>query len=270
MFSYVELSDIGRNHAPRDAVWRQGDGHVEKAPKLIQSIERSAAILEIIAQAGGSARLQQIAAISGLGKTTAHNILQTLDHLGYVQRRPGDMRYHLGGRILNLARIAGDDNALRTRMRPALEAIARESGATVFLAVPSGDEAAYLDILEAGGQEADASHMRYRDKLERSAVGLVFLAFVPGLSKRVLATRADALGDDILGRIEDVRTKGYALDIEAYRPGWNCVAIPWRENGEVRASISLTGPASGLPRDRLTRLGWMMMKHVERATVQQC
>ena len=53
-----------------------------KTPKLIQSIERSAAILEIIAQEGGSARLQQISGISGIGKTTVHNILQTLDHLG--------------------------------------------------------------------------------------------------------------------------------------------------------------------------------------------
>ncbi|KXV70477.1 hypothetical protein AD952_12795, partial [Acetobacter cerevisiae] len=50
-----------------------------KTPKLIQSIERSAVILEIIAQEGGSARLQQIAGISGIGKTTVHNILQTLD-----------------------------------------------------------------------------------------------------------------------------------------------------------------------------------------------
>ncbi|MBB2191836.1 IclR family transcriptional regulator [Gluconacetobacter azotocaptans] len=241
-----------------------------KAPKLIQSIERSAAILEIIAQEGGSARLQHIAALSGLEKTTVHNILQTLDHLGYVQRRQGDMRYHLGGRILNLARVAGDDNALRTRMRPALEAIAHESGATVFLAVPSGDEAAYLDIVDAGGRDSAASCMYCREKLEGSAVGLVFLAFVPGLGKRVLAMRADALDDDILTRIEDVRINGYALDIEAYRPGWNCVAIPWRENGEVRASISLTGPAAALPRHRLIRLGWMMMKHVERAAVQHC
>ncbi|KXV56326.1 transcriptional regulator [Acetobacter tropicalis] len=240
-------------------------------PKLIQSIERSAAILEIIAQEGGGARLQQIAAIAGIGKTTTHNILQTLAHLGYVQRRPGDVRYHLGGRILNLARIAGDDNTLRCRLRPALDSIARKSKATVWLAVPSGDEATYLDILPAPGQPHPApSGMRQREKLEGSAVGLVFLAFVPGLGKRVLSHHFLQMDDTIHARIEDVRAKGYALDLETYRHGMHGVAIPWRDKGEVKASICLTGAAEHLPPSRLIRLAWMMMQEVEKKTVQQC
>ncbi|MBS1103152.1 IclR family transcriptional regulator [Gluconobacter sp. Dm-62] len=239
-----------------------------RAPRMIQSIERSAAILEIIAQAGGGARLQEIATISGIGKTTAHNILQTLAQLGYVQRRPGDMRYHLGGRVLNLSRIAGDDHALRTRTRPALEAIAKNSGAVVFLAVPSGDKVAYLDILNPHDPAMAAALLQTRETLEGSAVGLVFLAFVPGLGRRVLSTRTHALDGDSLSRIEDVRVKGYSLDLETFRPGWNAVAIPWRENGEVRASICVSGPAETLPRHRLIHLSWMMMKQVEKASVQ--
>mgnify|MGYP003365143687 CR=1 FL=1 len=235
---------------------------------MIQSIERSAAILEIIAQEGGGARLQDIAALSGMGKTTAHNILQTLTQLGYVQRRSGDMRYHLGGRVLNLSRIAGNDHALRIRTRPALEAIAKASDAMVFLAVPSGDKAAYLDILNPHDPDMAAELLEKRETLEGSAVGLVFLAFVPGLGRRVLGSRA--LTRESLNRIEDVRVKGYSLDIETFRPGWNGVAIPWRENGEVRASICVSGPAKILPHHRLTQLGWMMMRQVEKTSVQRC
>jgi len=239
-----------------------------KSPKLIQSIERSAALLEIIAQQGGGARLKDLATISGLGKTTAHNILQTLEYLGYVHRRPGDMRYHLGGRILNLARIVGDDHLLRDRIRPVLEIIAQESHATVYLGVPSGDETAYLDILDLEEPNIAASRLMSREKLEGSAVGLVFLAFVPGLGQRVLTTRSNALNDATLAEIENVRIKGYALDLEAYHPGINAVAIPLRESGEVRASIAVAGPAQNLPRHRLIRLAWIMMKHVERANIQ--
>ncbi|GBR16075.1 IclR family transcriptional regulator [Gluconobacter frateurii] len=239
-----------------------------KSPKLVQSIERSAALLEIIAQEGGGARLRDLAAISGLGKTTAHNILQTLEYLGYVHRRPGDMRYHLGGRILNLARILGDDHLLRDKVRPILEAIARDSKATVYLGVPSGDETAYLDIVDLEEPNIAASRLRNREKLEGSAVGLVFLAFVPGLGTRVLTTRANALNDHTLTDIENVRIKGYALDLEAYHPGVNAVAIPLRESGEVRASIAVAGPAADFPRHRLIRLAWIMMKHVEDANIQ--
>lgn len=243
---------------------------MSKAPRLIQSIERSASILEVIAQEGGSARLQQIAHLTGLGKTTVHNILRTLDHLGYVQRRPGDMRYHLGGRILNIARMAGDDNALRNRLRPALLAIAKESGGTVYLGVPSGDEASYLDIITPDQPPDVPRDILRRETLEGSAIGLVFLAFVPGLAKRVLA-RLDATEDEALfARIETVQAKGYALDIGAYRQGQNGVAIPCRENGEVRAGIAVAGPAELFPPARLIRLSWMMTRHAELAAVQHC
>jgi IclR family acetate operon transcriptional repressor len=226
--------------------------------RLIQSIERATAILEIIAQEGGAARLQHIAEHTKLGKTTAHNLLKTLDELGYVHRRAGDTRYHLGGRILNLARIAGDDGALRSRLRPALEALARRTGEMVYLAVPSGDEVCYLDAIEP-------CPIGVREPLEGSAVGLVFLAFMPGLGKRVLASRADALGPQILSEIKTVATRGFALDLENYQPGLHCVAIPWREGGEVRASVGLSGPSARLSPQALTDMVLMMMRELERA-----
>jgi IclR family acetate operon transcriptional repressor len=232
--------------------------------RLIQSIERAAAILEIIAQEGGAARLQRIAEQAKLGKTTAHNLLKTLDELGYVHRRAGDTRYHLGGRILNLARIAGDDGALRSRLRPALEAVARRTGEMVYLAVPSGDEVYYLDAIESShALTAGACPIGVREPLEGSAVGL--LAFMPGLGKRVLASRADALGLHILSEIKTVATRGFALDLENSQPGLHCVAIPWREGGEVRASVGLSGPSTRLSPQALTDMVWMMMKEVERA-----
>nr|WP_242010068.1 IclR family transcriptional regulator [Acetobacter conturbans] len=233
------------------------------APKLIQSVERALAVLEIIAREGGAARLQDIAALSGVGKTTIHNILITLRELGYVHRRPGDMRYHLGGRILNLARMAGDDEALRTRLRPVLETIAGKTGETVYLAVPSGDEVHYLDAIESSQALRCGSPVGECGRLENSAIGLVFLAFMPGLRQRVLATRAEALGPTICAQIETVRTHGFALDRESHLAGLNCVAVPWREGGEVRASIGLSGPSSRLSPKRLSDIAWMIMREAE-------
>lgn len=236
----------------------------DNGKRLIQSIERAVAILEIIAREGGAASLKHIAERTSLGKTTAHNILKTLDELGYVRRRVADTRYHLGGRIQNLARIAGDDGALRARLRPVLEVIARKTGETVYLAVPSGDETYYLDAIESGQVLKTASPVGVRERLEGSAMGLVFLAFMPGLGKRVLTTRADALGPDIQSQIDTVERVGFALDLENYQPGLHCVAVPWREGGEVRAAIGLSGPSTRLPREKLTDIAWMMMKEAEK------
>ncbi|MFT8717802.1 IclR family transcriptional regulator [Acetobacter sp.] len=229
-------------------------------PRLIQSVERATAILEIIARQGGAASLKQIAALAGIGKTTAHNLLQTLDHLGYVRRRSGDTRYYLGSSILNLARIAGNDSATRAKLRPTMEAIARRTGHTAWLAVPAGDEVAYLDIVDFRHPEATSAPAPFREKLEGSAVGLIFLAFIPGMAKRLAATAADMPDHATRERIEETRAKGYALDLENYHPGINGVAIPWRENGDVHASLCVTGPAAELPRGKLIRLAWMMME----------
>lgn len=226
---------------------------------VIQSVERAAAILEIIAQEGGRAHLRTIHEQMGIGKTTAHNILKTLDRLGYVQRVPGDMRYHLGSRILNIARMAGNDAMLRDRLRPVLEAIARACEATVLLAVPSGDEVAYLDMIETPAWRLDGAGFGQRDRLEGSALGLVFLAFFPGVEKRMALSQGRTLSAAFLSQIEQVRVRGYALDLEAARAGWNCLAVPWRDNGLVQAGISITGPADRLPRRRLIELSWTMM-----------
>ncbi|GBQ29836.1 putative transcriptional regulator [Gluconacetobacter sacchari DSM 12717] len=226
---------------------------------MIQSVERAAAILEIIAQEGGRAHLRTIHERMGIGKTTVHNILKTLDRLGYVQRVPGDMRYRLGSRILNIARMAGNDAMLRDRVRPVLEAVARACDATVLLAVPSGDEVTYLDMIEAPAWSLHGVGFGQREKLEGSALGLVFLAFFPGVEKRMAFARHRPLSAAFVSRIEQVRAKGYALDLEACRPGWNCVAVPWRDGGLMQAGISVTGPADRLPRRRLIDLSWTLM-----------
>ncbi|PYE87544.1 IclR family transcriptional regulator [Phyllobacterium leguminum] len=233
--------------------------------KLIQSIERAVALLEIIAREGGSAKLSTIAEKAGIKKTTAHNILATLEALGYVKRGIGDVRYRLGARILNLARIAGDDSILRKRLRPVLEQIAKETSETVYLAVPSGDEVFYLDVVESKRSPRANCLLGRRERLEGSAIGLVFLATMPGLRKRVLATRSDALGRSICEEIDTVARLGYALDLERHQERVNCVAVPYYEGGEVRASIGLSGPSTRLHRDDLNACAWVMLRAVDRA-----
>ncbi|MBY6144756.1 IclR family transcriptional regulator [Mameliella alba] len=224
----------------------------------IQSIERATAILEVIARQGGSAKLAAISELTGLGKTTAHNILRTLSELGYLHRRPGDSAYYLGARILNLARIAGDDDRLRAGLRPALLRITEATGFPAFLAVPSGDQTLYLDANDP--QSMAVSPVGTREPLEGTAVGLVFLAFMPALETRV-RHRRDLSRDGVTdARLTEVRRLGFALDLEYFTPGVHCVSVPFREQGEVRAALAIAGPKSALTEPRMRDAAWKMLR----------
>ncbi len=226
---------------------------------MIQSIERAVAILEFIASNGGAARLTEIANEVGISKTTAHNIVNTLLHLGYAQKQQGDMRYHLGGRILNLARVMGDDNELRLRWHPVLERIAQITGETVYLAVPSGDEVLYLDAIESSLTLRTGCVAGTRESMKDSAIGLVFLAFMSGFRQRFIAKYPELLDSNLENQIQAVVEDNYALDLENHTAGFHCVAIPIQENADIRACLGLSGPAFRLPEERLKEAAQIML-----------
>lgn len=62
----------------------------------IQSVERAAAMLRLLA--GGERRLglSDIASSTGLAKATAHGILRTLQQEGFVEQDDASGRYQLG------------------------------------------------------------------------------------------------------------------------------------------------------------------------------
>src|SRR5260370_38474971 len=69
----------------------------------IQALDRAFLILDIIADAGGEAKLTEIAGIAGLNVSTCHHLISTLYNWGYVARGASSRTYVLGSRILHLS-----------------------------------------------------------------------------------------------------------------------------------------------------------------------
>lgn len=223
--------------------------------KPIQSVERAMRMLEYLARCDGSAPLGAIADAAGVRSSTAHNILATLVALGYVQRAAVGSDYRLGGQILNLSRIAGNDDVLRRRMRPLLREIADRFAESVYLIVPSGNELYYLDGIEHPNNPTPQSRLGLREALSGSAVGLVLGAFMPAVRHGLLAASDDA---SLAERLDAVRACGFASECGLYQPGLHCVAVPVRLGADVRGGLCLNGAASRLPPDRLTAIAGAM------------
>lgn len=219
---------------------------------MIQSVSRALHLLEILARAGGSARLKEISETAALTVPTTHNLLNTLVALGYVRRRRGDTRYHLGDRILNIARVAGNDAQLRERLRPVLEAMYEATAETVFLAVPSGDEIYFLDAIESRQLLHVAGQPGERVSMTGSAIGQLFLAHNASLRART------QVPPQMRQELDRVAREGFATDHEQVFAGISAVAVPWIEDGEMLAGFGVAAPGNRLTPDRFPGLADQM------------
>ena len=104
-------------------------------PGPIQSLERAAAILRLLA--GGERRLglSDVSSSLGLAKGTAHGILRTLQQEGFVEQDPESGKYQLGAELLRLGQSYLDVHELRARALVWADDLARASGETVYLGV---------------------------------------------------------------------------------------------------------------------------------------
>lgn len=223
----------------------------------IQSVERAMALLEAIAQAGGEARLVDLAAQLGLHKSTLHGLLNTLAAMGYISRH--GTRYALGLRLREIAQpLADADAALRTTFAPALRSLAERSGETCYLAVPCGTrEYLYIDAVEGHGSLRVASPRGRREGLTTSAIGKVFLAHDLELVRSL--RRGGLIPAQLESELKTIAEQGYALDLEEAEPGLNCLALPLRRQGRVVAALGAAGPSQRLRKSVLRRMATTAM-----------
>ncbi|KQS66806.1 IclR family transcriptional regulator [Modestobacter sp. Leaf380] len=222
-------------------------------PGTVQSIERAAAILQVVAGSAGTLGVTDIAAAVGLPKTTAHSLLRTLLGVGFVEQdRVG--RYALGPGLLRLGTSHLDVNELRSRASNWADALASRSGQSVRLATLEGGDVVVVHHVFRPDDSAQTLDVGTALPADRTALGRVLSAFAPHRSTR---------GPQDAGRAElsTVRTRGWATEHGEHTSGTGGVAAPVRgSTGLVVAAMGVTGPLDvvldrhGQPRARLVSM----------------
>ncbi len=230
----------------------------------IRSVDRALDILECVAAQNGVLGVDQIAAATGLPKSTVFRVLATLSGRRLVERDPQSQTYRLGMLALVIGARAMGDLDLRRSARPHLEQLVAATGETVHLSILSADNALCIDKLDASRSMRMASFVGFLDPLHCSGVGKALLAF-----------QDDALRSQLLGRlrlephtphtitdrtalvaqIAAIRAQGYAVDDEEIEQGLRCVAAPIRDHsGAVIAAVSISGPTTRVTEDSVGAL----------------
>jgi DNA-binding IclR family transcriptional regulator len=217
----------------------------EPSSRRIQSVDRAVSLLRAVAESPRPASLADLADKVGLNRSTAWRLLLTLEHHGLVDRDAAQGGFVIGYEVGRLALRSGGAGLVR-RVRPALTALAEETGMAAVLSVPTATEPLALDQVDPPGLP-EPNMVGWGYPVHASAAGKVWLAFLDEsereeLLRRPLArftpsTLVDARA--LRRELDEVRRTSIAVDRDEWDPGWTAIATPILDDGAVVAMISV-------------------------------
>ncbi|WP_432862209.1 IclR family transcriptional regulator [Microbispora rosea] len=222
-------------------------------PGPVQSIERAAAILRLLAQGSGRLGLTEIANSLGLARGTAHGILRTLQLVGFVEQDEATGKYQLGAALLHLGTSYLDVNELRSRAINWADALAARSGEAVRIGTHLQGKVLVVHHVFRPDDSLQTLDVGMLLPMHATAIGKVLLAY----DANAAAALHDAVQDGELEQftrrtvrthremsrvLTTVREHGWASDADEAGMGEAGVAAPIRGyGGLVVGAMGISG-----------------------------
>jgi DNA-binding IclR family transcriptional regulator len=237
--------------------------HQDRAP-LVPAVDKAFRLLTALSESGEPLGVSQLARTLGLGKSTVHGLVTTLESLGVIEPSNGSKRYRLGPGLYALASRSAGQRDLRDLARPALERLAAVTEQTSFLGVPAEDHVTILDLVHGRPTMSISAPIGSAIPLLAGAVGKAIVAawdeqrraeFLA--STRLPAFTANSIRDAALYKeaIDATKAEGAATDIDEYVDGMRAAAAPIRsQGGQLVAVLWVAGFSRHVDRERLATI----------------
>src|SRR5438128_137309 len=186
-----------------------------------QAIDRAAELLVRVLESGRPLAVGELAARSGLPKSTTSRLVGALERRGLVQRSVDRGRLSPGPVLLRFAHHDGGQSLVELAA-PVLERLAAETRETINLAVPGPLGAEHLDQRDSEHLVGVPNWVGRRCPRHVAANGKVFMAFgaapiprrLERFTERTIINRAR-----LEGELERVRARGYATAVDELELG---------------------------------------------------
>lgn len=221
----------------------------EQDKHTVHSVDKAMVLLEIMMQRRHPVSLSELSAAAGYPKSTVHALLGTL-RLHRAVRQESDGRYSLGMGLFELGCAVSAMWDVTRLARPYLESLSVQTGAGAFLSVPEGHYAITLDQCAGGGELLVVPETGSRLPLHATAQGKLFLSLMgeaavrqllPKLTLRVYTPHTLTDSGQLLHALEQIRTRGYAVEDGEYRIGLRAVAAPVSDRNGRFCAIGVIG-----------------------------
>lgn len=218
-------------------------------PGAVQSVERAAAILRLLAAEEESLALGQVASALALAKPTVHGLIRTLVDVGFVEQDRLSGRYAVAADLFRLGTARLDVNELRSRAMNWTDSLAAHTGESAQLvAFRDGRAVIAHHVFRVGGTD-QVVRTGAAVSLHANAFGKVLAAFDPVAARAAAAVPLAALTrrtvtDRQSWRLElaRVRTAGWAGAVAEEEPDKAGIAAPVRDRGGyLLAAVGIEG-----------------------------
>lgn len=211
------------------------DGEREKIPRAqTRSLERGLRALEYVALAG-EVGVGDVADALQLPRASAHILLSTLMHAGYLRQAKRRGRYRLDLQVIPLAQAALRQLPVRERAAPPLHELAAQTGLAAYLAVLFRGQAMTIDRIVPTSRPEARADLGQTNPAYASSMGKALLAYLaPAELEAYLASvrfeqrteRTITTLEELHRELERTRERGYALSEGEHRPNVRSIAAP--------------------------------------------
>lgn len=233
-----------------------------------QAIERAADLLARVVRAEEPVTFTELCSDTGYARSTTSRILTALQRAELVGRTdggalvPGALFDVYAGRLDADARLAEIAD-------PHLEALGRETGETINLAVPRHDGVVQIAQVDATFYLGSRNWVGVDVPAHASALGKVLYAhgalLIPSGRLDALTEHTLASSEAMERQVSGIRRRGFAVTVDELEIGLSGVAAAVERDGHVVASLGLSGPTSRVE-PHLDELGELVLTHARALT----
>ena len=235
----------------------------QRAHSTLSSVANAARLLKEFSKGNRELGVTELSRRLGVGKSTAHRLVNTLTEERLLEQDPGTGAYRLGLAMYELGTSVYWHTDLHEACTPVLEQLRNASKETVQVAVLDGREVVYIERRESPQTLRLFGRVGHRNDAHCTSTGKLLLACLSTeeldttLKGWQLPSRTPHTITSIEGlrrELQVIQGQGWAQNISEAEIGVGSVAAPVRNGfGDVVAAVSIAGPVQRLGGESLKR-----------------
>lgn len=222
----------------------------------VQTVMKALELLNHLAKNTGNlgAGVSELSDALGIGKSTVHRLLDTLQYYGYIEKSEETNRYRLGWELYKVGLSVPAQNQLFNIDRTHLLELGKKLNETIDYGTIKGKETIIISKMEytSNGMNNSVSPGEY-ESIHATALGKVMISEMseeeiyklfedkeelPAYTPHTILTVSE-----LIHEAEKVKKHGYGVNDEEYWIGMYCMAVPVRNyTGKIVAAVSASIP----------------------------